>query len=971
MQKRNLLYTFVATLILCLFSAINASAQETRGSIVGTVTDSSGAVLPGAVVELQPIGKKVISDAQGNYKLNDLAPGQYTLSVSYIGFASSSSPVTLTSGQSLNQPMVLKVGSQADEVLVSAERAHGQAEAINIERTSDDIIQVLPAEVITSLPNTNIADAVGRMPGVTLERDEGEGKYLQIRGTEPRLSNTTVNGVDLPSPEGNVRNIKLDIIPSGLVDRIELSKTLSASKDGDAIGGSVNLVTKSAGERPTYEIGIQGGYTPIQGGRILNAFDGTYGRRLGPSKRFGALLSGTYDYNERGIDDLEPFSQTGTLPDGTVIAYVATEDLRTYKYYRQRYGFGGGADYSITPSINVYFKGLFSDFLDYGDTYVYTPNAGAPLSQNGTQTTFDTTGNMQFREYIRRPDQQIFSILTGYHQNIGQSTILDLEVAGSHSHNNGGQAFATTNFNGTTNAAGGNDLGNIPFVADTSDPYRPKFTPTNGVDVLDTNSYQLVQTSVPNSHTGQTNYQGAATLTRYYSLKGHYGTIEAGVLFRNAEKSVLERDQYFRSVPSGSYLSQFLGTASNKDYYDGTYKYGPLTDYNKIRKAIDTNLTAVFGATDPLYNQTRNLPQDYSGTEAIAAGFIQNNINVGKFRIETGIRVESTDDSYNAYQLNFNGGTYTGNYSNVTGGGSYINVLPSVQVQYLLTPNTNIRASYGRGISRPNFQDTVPSEQIDPNTTPPSVQRGNPGLQPTKSNNYDILVEHYFQPLGVLQGGFFYKDLADPIFPTSNFQVGGTLNGYRINQSINGPNAYVYGFELAYEQHLSKLPGLLNGIGISGNYGYTNSRVSFPSGFNGGRTDHPKIQRQAPNTWNAGATYDKGRFSGRFGISHNDQNIYSYNYSFISNALTNDKIQGLPGPNGDVYQYSHTQYDLQANYRLYKGVTMSFSGLNLSNEVFGFYQGSGIYPIQREYYHPSYIFGLKWNSSGDRDHDKK
>src|SRR5258708_17503565 len=148
----------------------------------------------------------------------------------------------------------MKVASQNDQLIVSAERLQGETEAINIERTNDDIVQVLPLKVITSLPNTNIADAVGRLPSVTLERDEGEGKYVQIRGTEPRLSNVTVNGVNLPSPEGAVRNIKLDIIPSGLVDRIEVNKTLSANQDGDAIGGSVNLVTKTPSERPTPDI---------------------------------------------------------------------------------------------------------------------------------------------------------------------------------------------------------------------------------------------------------------------------------------------------------------------------------------------------------------------------------------------------------------------------------------------------------------------------------------------------------------------------------------------------------------------------------------------------------------------------------------------------------------------------------------------------------------------------------------------
>src|ERR1700687_5001683 len=166
--------------------------------------------------------------------------------------------------------------------------------------TADNIVQVLPAEVITSLPNTSTADAVGRLPGVSLERDEGEGKYVQIRGTDPRLSNVTINGVNVPSPEGGVRNVKLDVIPSDLVESIEVNKTLSANQDGDAIGGSVNLVTKTVGDRPTPNFEGPGGYTNILGGRWLDAFSGTVGQRAGARKQWGFLLGGTYDWNGRG-----------------------------------------------------------------------------------------------------------------------------------------------------------------------------------------------------------------------------------------------------------------------------------------------------------------------------------------------------------------------------------------------------------------------------------------------------------------------------------------------------------------------------------------------------------------------------------------------------------------------------------------------------------------------------------------------
>src|SRR5207253_1640252 len=191
------------------------------------------------------------------------------------------------------------------EIMVYAERGHGEAEAINRERTADNILQVLPSEVITSLPNANVADAIGRLPSVTLERDEGEGKYVQIRGTEPRLSNVTIDGINVPSPEGGVRQVKLDTIPADLVESVEINKTLQANMDGDGIGGSVDLKTKIASESPTLIVESLGGYTPIVNGRYASEWGATLGQRLGPERKLGMLFGGSYDYNGRGRDDIE------------------------------------------------------------------------------------------------------------------------------------------------------------------------------------------------------------------------------------------------------------------------------------------------------------------------------------------------------------------------------------------------------------------------------------------------------------------------------------------------------------------------------------------------------------------------------------------------------------------------------------------------------------------------------------------
>ena len=232
------------------------------------------------------------------------------------------------------------------------------------------------------------------------------------------------------------------------------------------------------------------------------------------------------------------------------------------------------------------------------------------------------------------------------------------------------------------------------------------------------------------------------------------------------------------------------------------------------------------------------------------------------------------------------------------------------------------------------------------------------------------MIEHYFQPLGILQGGYFYKQLSNPIYTTASLLGPTDPNaGFRLLRTINGPNAHIQGFEVSWEQHFSFLPGLLNGFGVSANYSYTQSAVTFPAFFNPasaggeGRLDHPSLPRQAPNTWNAGVTYDKRRFSMRFAVSHNDANIAFYNYSHTDAATDRDPILGIKGPTGDVYFYAHTQYDIQGSYRIAKGLRFEASGLNLSNEVFGFYQGSAIYPVQREFYKPIVSFGFRCASS--------
>jgi len=933
---RKLVYSlFLGTFIFNGFWPIPTAAQEHKGTITGRVRDTNQGGLMGARVSLQPLGRTVVSDDLGQFTISDIAPGTYTLAVLYLGFARYSKEVAVTLGEVSSLEAVLQTESVSERVTVRGERERGEVAALNRERTADNIVQVLPAEVITSLPNTNIADAVGRLPSVSLERDEGEGKYVQVRGTEPRLSNVTIDGVHVPSPEA-VRNVKLDAIPADLVDSVEINKTLSANQEGDAIGGSVNLVTKKATDQPYITLLGMGGYTPIAGGRGLDQFTGTIGKRFGKQKRFGLMLGGSYDWNGRGYDDVEPAPTTtaiGANPAGPVFA---GEDLREYWYDRTRLGMATSVDYKFGTGALLYVRGFFSQFKDLGQDWIYSPTPGVFTSPSTT----DNTGSMVFNHVYRNPFQQIFNVTVGAQHTFG-SNLLGYEVSGAQARYSGG--FPRAVFNGPTG---------IAFGLDTSDPHTPQFPVLNGVNIFDPTTYTLAQVQYNSTPISEQDLTGNIWLTHQYTIGTRFGTFETGFKVRDAQKKQVSA-QFFYNCNSCATMSQFLSPFTNPNYYLGAYKYGPTTDWNKINSFFLAN-PARF-TSDPNLFHRRSDSNNFSLSERVYAGYVMNSITLGHVRLRGGLRFEGTQGSFLGTEANFDP---NGNFlfdSRVPGGQSYLDALPSVQLQYNLNGSTNLRAAYARGIARPNFGDLPPFANLDQGgvggTT--RVTTGNPTLVPTHANTFDLLFEHYLKAVGIIQAGWFHKDLTEPIYVVQTVPTAGPFAGFQTRQPINGPGGDLQGVEMAWQQHLRSLPGLLGGLGVSANYSYTTSQASFPNGF--GRTDHPALLRQAPDNWNFDVTYDKGPISARMGLTHNDANIFLYN--FAENAPG-----GIKGPNGDLYVYPHTQVDAQLMYHLPRAhdVQAVASFLNSTNEVFGFYQGSEIYPIQREYYSRTYSFGLRW-----------
>lgn len=941
-------------------------AQTGKGSISGHVTDTSDGVLQGALVTLQPADVKVTSDAVGKYFVSNLNPGTYTVLFDYVGFSTASKTVEVVAGQTATLDVKLTVSSVDLQVLVTAERPAAEAEAINREITADNLVQVLPADVIRSLPNANMADALGRLPSVTLERDEGEGKYVQVRGTEPRLTNATIDGVNVPSPESFARQVKFDAIPADIVESVEINKTLQANMDGDGIGGSVNLVTKTAGERPTVNLSGMGGYTPIIGGRAAVETTGTVGQRFGRQKRLGALIGGSYDWNGRGINDQEPSPDAFGGPSGPPGApfYDAT-DLRNYRYYRTRWGLAGSGDYKLSESSDIYLHGFYSDFKNYGERWVYNIQDNTP---NSSSFNFNGSGgNPSFNASIRRPDYAIANLVAGGKHVLTSSWFAwDASVSRARQLERGDpQAnFKTTD---AFNAAGGSSC---QFVNATN-LYVPQWSASCFTEINNPSNFDLKNVDLfGHGLSAQLNLQIGGAAAKQYHWGSHVATIEVGGKVRNAHKF----DDSFRTnvAPTLSLpLTMFTNTVTNPDYYGGAYKVGPFADYEKVLayfEAHQSQFTLNRGQLGPAYN-TNN----YDLVERVGAGYVMNTVDLtNRIRLVAGVRFENTTLDTTVPQFGNGGGCDpTSSFCGLAStSGSYLKVLPSGSLRFALGGNTDVRVAYSRGLGRPNPTDIAQAASFSfsaPTSHNNTLSLGNPNLKAETADNIDILVEHTLKPFGIISAGYFYKNLTDPIVSTTfpetfaNGPVPAAQPGlYQVTQSINAGSAWVQGFEAAYLQHFTFLPGVLGGFGLSANYGYAASRI----GGLPGRSDNPRLLRSAPNTWNISPTYDRGRMSIRFGFSYNQANIFSYQYQDgtpVGGVATTPTPGGLHGPNSDNYLYSHLEIDAQGSFRLAHGLNFIMYGLNLNNEVFGFYNGDPKYFNQREFYRPTVAAGFRWS----------
>lgn len=968
MVKTVRLYPLIAAVILLLCMPVTVQGESRTGSIAGTVTDPTGAVLQGVQVAIGHKGISETTGQQGSFLRSDLKPGSYQVTFSYVGFKTLRETVQVVAGETTKVNAQLKLSSKVQSVIVTAARAGGEAEAINTERSAATIEEVMPRQVIRSLPNANIADSVGRLPNVSLDRDEGEGKYIEVRGTEPRLTNAMIDGINIPSAESGVRQFKFDILPADSVESVQLHKTLQADMPGDGIGGSVNLVTMVPTDRPDYSIGAMGGFTPIINGRGVTEEDAAVGKRFGASRKFGVLISGSYDYNGRGIDDIEPVPDIATLANGKTETWFDAMDIRQYEYMRKRYGLTGDVDYRIHQG-DVYLKGIYADFMDDENKWVYSLTDNTPPSQvtllngNGYNTSDGVgEGTPALENPLATTDSESTGALILGGNQVLNTTWYSWNLSAARSYQSGGN-LADTTFSyiggGTSNCKFDPvTTTNVHLPRWTSDCYNEAYNPANWE--LDNNS----SIERDKGLTAQLNLEGSGSFGKRYNIGQHSSKFQFGGRFTNAHKYA---DTYSLDwTPDSGVaipMTKFGNYLTDNHYYlGGQYPFG----YHPNGYAVNQYLNAHMDQFQ--LTSTKGIdPSFFDLVEQVGAGYLMNTIDISnRLRFYAGFRVEHTSDSIKNFSVGDSNCTNATCVTPNAFSGSYTTLLPSASLNYGFDSNNELRLIYARGLSRPDYSDLAQALSWSTNANGShkgTVSFGNANLKAETGDDIDFLYDHYFNAFGMFSAGVFYKYLANPIILQS-----GTLQNYLppgapqsdkgswfYQQPVNAGHAWVTGLEASYIQHFTFLPGVWKGLGINANWGHNWSGTSeIP-----GRSDHPSLQRTDPNAFNITPTFDSGRLSTALGLTYNQANIQYYQYA-------DGMAGGVNGPLSDIYFYTHFQVDAQGSVYLGRGMKLIVSGMNLNNEVFGFYQGSPQYMIQREYYEPTYSFGVRWNPAWER-----
>src|SRR5690606_31584750 len=745
-MKKTLLYS----MIFFWFSAV--SWAQNSGNISGKITDAEGSFsLPGATITLDQNNRYTISDQIGNFQFLNVPEGTYTVKVHYIGFQPSEQEVTVSNGSNSVVNFVLSTESnELETISIVGDILRGQAKALNQQKTNPNISNVISADQIGRFPDANVGDALKRVAGITMQNDQGEARNIIIRGMAPHLNSVTLNGDRIPSAEGDNRNVQMDLIPSDMISTIQVNKTLTPDMDADAIGGSVNLITRAAPNGERISATVAGGYAPIRdkGNYTLGM---VYGNRFFDNK-LGAIFSASYNSNNFGSDNVEAV-WTRWNEDGNQLDYIEELDIRKYDVQRVRRSFSLALDYEINENHRLYAKGIYNWRDDRENRFRSRYRGIEPVCdgsgnllgyegaiRNQTKGGIDDSRNKN----TRLEDQRVQNYSLGGEHLLGSSVDFDWSANySSASEDRPNERYIEFHNRGLDFSFNGN-------------PNKPLYTVLGSNNVED---YDLRNITANHDYTKEEEIGFRANVRFPFSvIEDQKGRIRTGVRARIKEKV---RDNIFYSYDE---LAGTINTMADvpTSFFSGE-KWQAGSQYVPGTFASAEYLGSLALDNPALFDRElvpdEYLAKNYKAKENILATYVRWDQDFNdKLSMIAGVRVENTSIDYTGNHI-LDEEDLVGTVNNKH---DYTNILPSLAFKYDVQEDLILRAAFSTALARPNYYALVPYVNVISDDN--EIQAGNPELDATYSYNFDVMAEKYFKSVGIISAGAFYKNLKDFIY---------------------------------------------------------------------------------------------------------------------------------------------------------------------------------------------------------------
>ena len=937
-QIEKVLLSLLILLSAGLQVLANVNVNELKhGTIKGRILDTSNQTLPGATIYIDSLHTGVVSDINGFYTLTNIAPGTYKVKVSYVGYSPVEMTITVPEGKTVESDVMLNDGVKLREVVVGG-AFNGQRRALSSQKNAMGIVNVVSADQVGKFPDSNIGDALKRISGINVQYDQGEARFGQVRGTSADLSSVTINGNRIPSAEGDTRNVQLDLIPADMVQTIEVNKVVTADMDADAIGGSINLVTKNTPNKRMFNATAGSGYNAVSKKAQLN-LGLTYGDRFFNDK-LGLMFSGSYQNAPGGSDNAE-FEYD--VDDGSVVMKEA--QMRQYYVTRERQSYSLALDYEFNPDHKISFKGIYNRRNDWENRYrvVYKDLDESDPSEQSIE--LQTKGGADDIRNARLERQQTMDFTLDGEHNLGGRLLMDWAASFSRaSEDRPNERYFGLKMDNNT----GENLINTFRGIGGRAPYS-----TIAIPGLDNEGWELDELTNSN----QSIYENEWKFRLNFKLplmKGLYGnTLRFGGKYTNKEKD-RETTMYkydgedVNDNPifnDGGAWREHGSSQIRKGFMVGD-NYPEGTHFVSKKYLGSINFNSMQG--EPDYEE---MSGNYHAKEEITSAYLRFDQKLGqKLDLMLGLRMEHT-------ALNYRGLNWvvdedeneslesTGNRKN-----SYTNWLPSVLLKYDVNDDLKLRASFTETLSRPKYSALIPS--VNYNRADEEATIGNPNLKPTTSYNFDLSAEYYFKSVGLVSVGLFYKSInnviVDEVWKGMDSQLPITgMYDYEISKPINAYDADLFGVEVAYQRDFGFITPALKCLGFYGNYTYTANKTKNHHFEHRVLEDGEDVDMigSPEHTANASLFFEKWGFNLRL----------SYNFA---SAFVDEM--------GEVAQldryYDKVNYlDLNASYTFGKRfkTTIYADVTNLLNQPLRYYQGTKDRTAQVEYYGARFNAGIK------------